>query len=117
MTCWVIPKQKSKHFSGNLFQKNSTLTPLRNKERDLDHQIDVLNNLNLERMEAKSKSNLSNMEQKELSKLSNDETIVLKPVDKGGAVAILSTGLYNATSIGWKYIQKSIVLYWQQNTK
>ena len=55
----------------NLFQKQSTFTPPRNRDRDLDHQIDVLNNLNLEEMETKSKSNLSNMEQKELSKLSN----------------------------------------------
>ena len=43
-------------------------------------------------MEATCKSNLSNMEQKKLSKLTNDETIVIKPADKGGAVAILSTG-------------------------
>ena len=60
--------------------------------RDLDHQIDVLNNLNLE----KSKNNLSNMEQKELSKLTNDETIVIKPEDKGWAVVILSTGHYQS---------------------
>ena len=45
-------------------------------------------------METKSKSNLSHVEQKELSKFSNDETIVIKPVDKGGAVVILSTGNY-----------------------
>ena len=78
----------------NLFQKQSTFTPPRNRDRDLDHQIDVLNNLNLEKMEAKSNSNLSNMEQKELSKLSNDEIIVIKPADKGGAALILSTGHY-----------------------
>ena len=47
-------------------------------------------------METKSKSNLSNMEQKELLKLSNDETIVIKPADKGGGVAILSTGHYQS---------------------
>ena len=78
----------------NFFQKQSTFTPLRNRDRDIDHQIDVLNNLNLEKMETKSKSNLSNMEQKERSKLSNDETIVIKPADEGGAVVILSTGHY-----------------------
>ena len=48
----------------NLFQKPSTFTPPRNRERDLDHQIDILNNLNLEKRETKSKSNLSYMEQK-----------------------------------------------------
>ena len=42
----------------NLFQKRSTFTPPRNRDRDLDHQTDVLNNLNLEEMEIKSKSNL-----------------------------------------------------------
>ena len=61
-------------------------------ERDLNHKIDVLNNLNLEKIETNFKSSLSNMEQKELWKLSNDETIVIKSADKGGAVVILSTG-------------------------
>ena len=32
----------------NPFKKLSTFTPPRNRDRDLDHQIDVLNNLNLE---------------------------------------------------------------------
>ena len=52
----------------NLFQKQSVFIPPLNRDRDLDHQIDVLNNLNLEKMETKSKSNLSNMEQKELQR-------------------------------------------------
>ena len=76
----------------NLFQKQSTSTPPRNWDKDLDHQIVVLNNLNLEEMETKSNSNFSIMEQKELSKLINDETMVIKPADKGGVVVILSTG-------------------------
>ena len=66
------------------FQKPSSFTPPRNRDRDLDHQIDVLNKLDLEKMDTKSKSDLSYMEQKELLKLINDETIVIKPVDKGG---------------------------------
>ena len=85
-------QNKEANDSENLFQKQSTFTPPRNKDRDLDHQIDVLNNLNLGKMETKCKSNLSNMEQKELSKLNNDETIVIKPADKGGVVVIFSTG-------------------------
>ena len=56
----------------NLFKKQSTFTSSRNEDRGLDDQIDVLNNLNLEKMETKSKINLSNMEQKKLSKLRND---------------------------------------------
>ena len=32
----------------NPFKKQSTFTPPRNRDRDLDHQIDVLNKLNLE---------------------------------------------------------------------
>ena len=63
----------------NLFQKSSTFTPRRNKDRDLDHQINVLNSLNVEKTETKSRSNLSYMKQKELSRLSNYETIVIKP--------------------------------------
>ena len=78
----------------NLFQKQSTSTPPRNWDKDLDHQIVVLNNLNLEEMETKSNSNFSIMEQKELSKLINDETMVIKPADKGEVVVILSTGNY-----------------------
>ena len=80
----------------NLFKKQSTFAPARNRDRDLDHEIDVLNKLNLEEMEIKSKSNLSNMKQKELSKLINNETIVVKPADKRGAVVILSTGHYKS---------------------
>ena len=64
----------------NLFQKQSTSTPPRNWDKDLDHQIDVLNNLNLEEMETKSKYNFSIME------------LLIKPADKGEVVVILSTG-------------------------
>ena len=80
----------------NLFQKQSIFIPPRNRDSALNHQIDVLNNLNLGKIETKSKSNLSNMELKELSKLKNDETIVIKPADKGAAVVILSTGHYRS---------------------
>ena len=93
-------KEANDYNSKNLFQKQSTFTPPHNrdldKDLDLDHQIDILNNLNLEEMETKSKSNLSNMEQKELWKLNNDETIVIKPADKGRAVVILSKGHYQS---------------------
>ena len=46
----------------NLFQKQSIFIPPQNRDRDLNHQINVLNNLNLEKMKTKSKKNLSNME-------------------------------------------------------
>ena len=45
----------------NLFQ-NLALPPTPNRDRGLDHQTDILNHLNLKKMEKKSKSNLSNME-------------------------------------------------------
>ena len=83
-------QNKEAYDSDNLFQKQSTITPPRNRDGDLDHQIDVLNNLNLEKMETKCKNNLSNMEQKEHSKLTDDKTIVIKPAYKGGAVVILN---------------------------
>ena len=89
-------QNKEANNSENLLRKQSTFTPRRKRDRELDHQIDVLNNLNLEKIETKFKSNLSNMEQKELSKLTNDETVVIKPADKGGAVVILSTGYYQS---------------------
>ena len=104
----------------NPFQKRSTFTPPQNRDRDLDHQTDVLNNLNLEEMETKSKSNLSNMKQKQLSKLSNDETIVIKPADKGGAVVILSTSHYQSLimeHLSDRNTSKKGVLHWQQNTE
>ena len=89
-------KRQTDSSEENLFLKQSTFTLPPNRNRDLDHQIDVLNNLNLEEMERKSKSNLSNMEQKELSKLSNDGTIVIEPADKGGAVVTHSTCHYQS---------------------
>ena len=89
-------QNKEANDSENLFQKQSTFTPPRNRDRDLDHQIDVLKNLNFEKMETKFNSNLSNMERQELSKLPNNETIVITPADKGGAAVILSTGHYQS---------------------
>ena len=89
-------QNKEANDSENLFQKQSTFTPPRNRDRDLDHQIDVLKNLNFEKMETKFKSNLSNMEQKELSKLANDETIVITLAEKEEPVVILSTGHYQS---------------------
>ena len=77
-----------------IFFKDNVL--LHHLETGIDRQFGVLNNLNLDEMETKSKSNLSNMEQKELSKLSNDKSIVIKHADKGGAVVILSTGHYQS---------------------
>ena len=65
--------------------KRKTLEQRSSRGRDFDYQIVVLNNLNLEEMEMKSKGNLSNMEQNEPSKLSDDETIVIKPADKRGS--------------------------------
>ena len=82
----------------NLFKTKSHFTPSRNRDRDLDHQIDILNDLDLEGMDISSKNNLSKTEQSELSKLINDKTIIIKPADKGGggggAVVVLSTEHY-----------------------
>ena len=78
----------------NLFKIKSSFTPPRNRDKDLDHQIDILNNLDLENIEHNSKTNLSNKEQQELSKLINDEEIIIKRADKGGAVVILSKSHY-----------------------
>ena len=61
---------------------------------DLDHQIEILNNLDLEGIGISSKNNLSKMEQSELSKLINDRTIIIKPANKGGRAVILSTEHY-----------------------
>ena len=68
----------------NLFKTKSHFTPSRNRERDLDHQIDILNNLDLEGMDISSNNNLSKTEQSELLKLINEKTIITKPADKGG---------------------------------
>ena len=78
----------------NLFKTKSHFTPSTNRDSDLHHQIDSLNNLDLEGMDISSKSNLSKTEQSELSKLINDKTIIIKPADKGGAVVVLSTEHY-----------------------
>ena len=78
----------------NLFKTKSNFTSSRNRDRGLDHQIDTLNNIDLEGMDIFSKNNLSKMEQSELSKLINDKTIILKPADKRGAVVVISTEHY-----------------------
>ena len=39
--------KEDKNSRENLYQKQHTFTPLRNRNIDLDHQIDSLNNLNL----------------------------------------------------------------------
>ena len=78
----------------NLFETKSNFTPSRNRDRDLDHQNDILNNLDLEGMDICSKNNLSKIEQSELSKLINGRTIIIKPADKGGTVVVLPTEHY-----------------------
>ena len=65
--------------------KRKTPEQRSSRGRDFDYKIVVLDNLNLEEMEMKSKGNLSNMEQNEPSKLSDDETIVIKAADKRGS--------------------------------
>ena len=79
----------------NLFKTKSHFTPSRNRDRDLDHQIDILNNLDLEGMDVSSKNNLSKTEQSELPKRIKYKTIIVKPGDKGGAVVVLSTEHYD----------------------
>ena len=80
----------------NFFKTKSYFTPSRNRDRDLDRQIDILNNLDLKGMDIRSKNSLSKTEQSELSKLINDKTIIIKSADKGGAVAVLSTEHFKA---------------------
>ena len=55
-------KSKAKDAEENLLHKQY-----------LHYQIDVLNNLDLQKMETKSKSSLSNIKERELSKVNNDE--------------------------------------------
>ena len=54
--------------------------PSRNRDRDLDHQIDILNNLDLKGMDICSKSNFFKMERSELLKLKIK--LKIKPADK-----------------------------------
>ena len=61
--------KKASDSEENLFQKQFTFNPTRDKDGDLDHQIDVLISLNLEKLEKKSKYNLSKMEQKNTFKI------------------------------------------------
>ena len=72
-------------------KQNPTLHHLENRKRDLDHQIDILNNLGLEGLDICSKNNLSKMEQSEWPKFINDRTIIIKPADIGGTTVIFST--------------------------
>ena len=49
----------------NLFKRKSSVIPSRNKYLDLDRLVDILNNLDLEGIDVRSKSNLSKMEYSE----------------------------------------------------
>lgn len=60
-------QNKEPNNSEERFSKNHLFLPQVETDKDLDNKIDILNNLNLEKM-AKSKTNLSNIKQKELSK-------------------------------------------------
>ena len=62
-------------FEEIIFEQKCTFIPPRNRDRYLDQESEVLNNLNLEVMEEKSNGNLFNMDQKQLSKVSNNETM------------------------------------------
>ena len=55
----------------NGYKTKSYFTPLKNRVSELDHQIDILNNLDLEGMETCSENNLSKTEQPEFSKCIN----------------------------------------------
>ena len=88
-------KTKKQTILRKTFSKNHLpLPPPLYRDRYLDHEIDVRNNLNFEKTEIKSKSNHSYMKRKKLSKLSNSETIVIKSGDKGKDVVILSRRHY-----------------------
>ena len=63
-------------------------------DRDLDHQIDILNNLHLKGMDICSKNNLSKIERSELPKLINDRTIIIKNEDMRDATVNLFTEHY-----------------------
>ena len=96
-TCTELFQNKEGNDSGgffSFFQIRSTFPLPLNRDRDLDHQTDVLNSLNLEEIETKYESHLSNMEPKDFSKLSNDETTV---ADEREAVVIISPGHYQST--------------------
>ena len=58
-TCWVFQNKEANDSEENTFQKPSTFTTPPNRDRDLNYQIHVLNNLDLEKIEKKIKSNLS----------------------------------------------------------
>ena len=62
-------------FEETIFEQKCTFIPPGNRDRYLDQESEVLNNLNLEVMEEKSNGNLFNMDQKQLSKVSNNETM------------------------------------------
>ena len=49
----------------NLLKRKSSVIPSRNKYLDLDRLVDILNNLDLEGIDVRSKSNLSKMEYSE----------------------------------------------------
>ena len=79
----LLHNTSENNFSQNAFKTKSNFTPTRNRDRDLNHQTGILNNLDLKGMELCSKNNLCKMKQSEFPKIISDRTIVIKLADKG----------------------------------
>ena len=87
-----------------IFKTKFNFTPFRNRDRDLDSQIDILSNLDLEGMDICYKNNLSKTEQPELLKLINDRTTIIKHADK-------------RAGWGWGWVGVGVLLLFTENYK
>ena len=68
----------------------------RNRNKELETHISFINNIDFINEKSNKKSNLSPKEWTELRNLMNQPDIVIKEVDKGGAVTVLSKNYYRA---------------------
>ena len=70
--------------------------PPRNRNKELETHISFINNIDIANEKSNKKSNFSPKEWTELRNLMNQSNIVIKEVDKGGAVTVLSKHHYRA---------------------
>ena len=80
----------------SLVQGKSMFYPPRNRNKELETHISVINNIDIANEKSNKKSNFSPKEWAELRNLMNQSNIAIKEADKGGAATVLSKHHYRA---------------------
>ena len=79
----------------SLVRNKNKFVPLKGREELLDYFVDTTINIPLVPNEKSNiRRNMTLSEQKAISNLANDKNIIIKQVDKGGAIVIMNRSFY-----------------------